>query len=162
MADETIASFFQKDHERLDRFFDEFQAVKACDAIGAREHFENFRRGLEQHMTWEEDILFPLFESKTDMKGSGPTQVMRWEHEQMRKLIKNLQEKIKGEALGDDDQEAALIESLARHNRKEESMLYPMVDRLITPEERQAVLRKIKISSETSTGGCCGMHHHEE
>src|SRR3989338_10749770 len=107
MADETIASFFQKDHERLDRFFDEFQAVKACDAIGAREHFENFRRGLERHMTWEEEILFPLFESKTDMKGSCPTQVMRWEHEQMRKLVKSLQEKMKKEEQGDEDKKAA-------------------------------------------------------
>lgn len=160
MADETIASYFQKDHERLDRLFDEFQAVQACDSIGARELFENFRRGLERHMAWEEEILFPLFESKTGMKDDGPTQMMRREHEQMRKLIKSLQEKMKKEEQGDEDQEAALIECLAQHNRKEENMLYPMIDQLITPEERQAVLSKIKISSETSAGGCCGVHDH--
>ena len=111
-------------------------------------------------MAWEEEILFPLFESKTGMKDDGPTQMMRREHEQMRKLIKSLQEKMKKEEQGDEDQEAALIECLAQHNRKEESMLYPMIDQLMTAEERQAVLSKIKISSETGAGGCCGVHDH--
>jgi len=162
MADETIASFFQKDHERLDRFFDEFQAVKACDAIGAREHFENFRRGLERHMAWEEEILFPLFESKTGMASGGPTQVMRLEHEQLKGLMKSLGEKMKQEELGDEGEESALLGLLAQHNQKEENILYPMIDQSITKEERKRIFDKINASSASSPRGCCGLHPHEE
>jgi iron-sulfur cluster repair protein YtfE (RIC family) len=160
MADETIASYFQKDHERLDHIFESFQAVKACDAIGAREHFENFRRGLEQHMKWEEEILFPLFESKTGMASGGPTQVMRLEHEQLKKLMKNLGEKMKQEEPGDEEQESALLELLAQHNHKEENILYTMIDQSVVGNERSEVFNKIKgTSSRPASGGCCGHSH---
>ena len=92
MTDDMIKSYFQRDHERLDNLFKEFQVTKACDIDSARKRFENFRRGLEQHMAWEENILFPLFESKTGMKYGGPTQVMRLEHEQLKTLLKSLEE----------------------------------------------------------------------
>lgn len=161
MTDDTIKFYFQGDHERLDCLFEQFQALKAYDVDGAREQFENFKRGLEQHMRWEEDILFPLFESKTGMKYGGPTQMMRLEHEQLKTLLKSLEKKMKQEEPGDDDQEAALIELLAQHNHKEENMLYPMIDESITEEERREVFRKIKDPSETGTGGCCcGMQNH--
>lgn len=160
MTDDTIKSYFQKDHDKLDGLFEEFQAVKACDAESAREHFGDFKHGLERHMAWEENILFPLFESKTGMKYGGPTQVMRLEHDQLKLLLRNLEEKMKQEELGDDDQETALIELLAQHNYKEENILYPMIDQSITEEERGEVFRKIKASSETGTGGCCGMRNH--
>ena len=149
MPEDMIKPYFEKDHERLDRLFEEFQVTKACDIVGAREPFENFRRVLERHMAWEEEILFPLFESKTGLKGEGPTQVMRLEHEHLRMLLKNLQEKINHKEAADDDQENELIAYLAQHNHKEENMLYPMIDGSITPEERQAVFKKIHGAPET-------------
>ena len=160
MTDDTIKFYFQEDHKRLDCLFEEFQAIKACDVDGAREQFESFKRGLEQHIAWEEDILFPLFESKTGMGNSGSTQMMRFEHKQLKTLLKSLQEKMQQEKPGDDDQEAALIELLAQHNHKEENILYPMIDGSVADGERQEVFKKIKASSETGAGGCCGMHNH--
>src|SRR3989338_5167911 len=144
MTDDMIKSYFQRDHERLDNLFKEFQVTKACDIDSARKRFENFRRGLEQHMALEENILFPLFESKTGMKYGGPTQVMRMEHDQLKTLLKSLDEKMKQEEPGDDDQEAALIGLLAQHNHKEENILYSMIDQSITEAERREVFRKIK------------------
>ena len=160
MTDETIASYFQKDHDRLDRIFEEFQAVKHCDVASAREHFENFRRGLERHMVWEEEILFPLFESKAGMTLDGPTQVMMLEHEQLKELMKSLAEKMKQEELGDEEQESALLELLAQHNHKEENILYPMIDQSITEDERKRIFDKINASSKSGTGGCYGLHPH--
>jgi regulator of cell morphogenesis and NO signaling len=45
----------------------------------AIKNFEEFKAGLEQHIVWEEEILFPSFEQKFGLPG-GPTEVMRWEH----------------------------------------------------------------------------------
>lgn len=159
MDNQTIKSYFQKDHEELDSLFDSFQTRKRCDFDEAKRDFEHFKQALFRHIAWEENILFPLFESKTGMQYGGPTQVMRLEHEQLKTLLKSLEEKMKQEEPGDDDEETVLIELLAQHNHKEENILYPMIDQSITEEERREVFRKIKASSETGTGGCCGMHN---
>jgi hemerythrin-like domain-containing protein len=74
---------------------------------------------------------------------SGPTQVMRMEHEQMRDLM---QEMANAVAAGNQDSYLGLSETLnmlmQQHNLKEENMLYPMSDRVLgataQPDPRRA------------------------
>lgn len=160
MQGDTIKCYFQKDHERLDNLLEEFQAASSFDIESGREFFEKFKRGLEQHMAWEEEILFPFFESKTGMRGGGPTYVMRYEHDQLKTLLKDIQEKINKEETGE-EQVNMLTTLLAQHNHKEENMLYPMIDESISSEERQEVFQKITGSPHTGSGGCgCGVEGH--
>ncbi|HTY99196.1 MAG TPA: hemerythrin domain-containing protein, partial [Rhodocyclaceae bacterium] len=46
-------------------------------------------REIEAHFATEEQVLFPAFEAATGMT-SGPTQMMRFEHAQMRELLGDL------------------------------------------------------------------------
>ena len=92
---QTIREFMQSDHKRLDDLFEMFQERKDTDQGEARRNFCPFRRGLFTHITWEEEILFPIFEERTGMKDNGPTFVMRAEHREIRDLLNRIREKIK-------------------------------------------------------------------
>jgi len=119
-----------------------FQHHKHCDEVFADteeacgngnwsrggEAFAKFAGELETHFTSEEELLFPAFESATGMV-SGPTEVMRGEHRQMRELLAQM--KLALDARDEDDFGGAaetLLIMMQQHNMKEENILYPMCD----------------------------------
>ena len=53
MKTKTLAKFYADDHHRLDGLFATFQDLKGKDPKRAKESFQAFRSGLEQHMAWE-------------------------------------------------------------------------------------------------------------
>jgi regulator of cell morphogenesis and NO signaling len=127
MNDPSINAHYTHDHDRLDGLFHRLQEMKSFDHPKAVQHFQEFKAGLEQHIVWEEEILVPSFEAKSRLLG-GPTEVMRWEHREIRKFLDAIAEKL---VRGDDDTEAeetGLRAVLCQHNHKEESILYPMID----------------------------------
>ena len=73
----TIREFYEKDHGRLDELFKTFQQLKRSHPPKAKGVFEEFKFGLERHIVWEEDLLFPLWEKKTGRSEEGPTVVMQ-------------------------------------------------------------------------------------
>ncbi len=115
---------------------------QACDAAWAlaEEHadggrwadagqaLQHFLAEMTRHLSAEETVLFPAFEQATGMT-SGPTLVMRTEHDQLRELFEEL-----GAALEarDGDRFAGAGETmlvlLQQHNLKEERILYPACD----------------------------------
>ena len=156
---ENITSFFQKDHHRLDGLFQQFRALKQSDPAKAKELFLQFRDGLLRHIRWEEDLLFPVFESKTGLHGSGPTAVMRFEHEQIQKALSRISEQMELGGSGLDDAEQMLIAVLVEHNMKEEVMLYPTMDEIVSDEEREGIFRKMDLMTGHEGGGhCCEQH----
>ena len=82
--------------------------------------------------------MFPAFETKTGMT-SGPTQVMRWEHEQIRGFLQAIAGKLAAETDDTSDDEADLLAVLGPHNHKEESILYPMIDQITDDGERAQI-----------------------
>ena len=60
----TISAFYEQDHDRLDDLFKTFQQFKRSDVAKAKEAFQGFKLGLQRHIVWEEDLLFPLWEEK--------------------------------------------------------------------------------------------------
>ena len=113
----------------------QFQHLTKIGSGKANDCFREFKGGLERHIAWEEDILFPLFEEKTGMTGTGPTEVMRMEHEQIKQLLEAIRHCLQ---LGTecDSGGAALIEILDAHNQKQEQILYPAIDDLFTEQDR--------------------------
>lgn len=143
----TILEFMSEDHDRLDNLFEEFNKLRKSDISRAKPLFVNFRVGLQAHIAWEEDILFPIFERETGMHDTGPTAVMRMEH----RHIKNFLEEISGKVLADelDELEIKLLEVLGSHNLKEENILYPAIDDLTNEQEKkQAIERMTELPSE--------------
>lgn len=155
--EEKISSFFEKDHSRLDGLFKQFQANKSKDFSLAKNCFKEFMFGLKRHIAWEEEILFPIFEEKTSMKDSGPTAVMRFEHDLIKRELDGIHKKVKAGQINTENEEASLLEILVQHNCKEEGILYPAMDQLLTEAEVNNVFEKIKKISAEEQPTCCGM-----
>jgi len=74
-------------------------------------------------------MLFPAFEAVTGMT-AGPTQMMRYEHAQMRELIEQMQStQQRREKNAFAGVAETLLVMMQQHNMKEENILYPMCDR---------------------------------
>jgi hemerythrin-like domain-containing protein len=137
---ETIVKFLGTDHRACDDLFASAEnAVALKDWDSARSLFGRFESSMAHHFAMEEEVLFPAFEARTGMS-MGPTQVMRWEHEQMRGLIEDM-----ARAAAGSDQEGylGLSETLnmlmQQHNVKEENMLYPMSDQVLATQRDQLI-----------------------
>ena len=135
---QRISEFMLRDHRACDdRFAMAENAAVGHDLAAWAENHEKFRQALERHFRMEEDVLFPAFEHQTGMT-SGPTEVMRSEHNQMREAMERM-----AEAVADRDRDAYLGESetllilMQQHNIKEESVLYPMSDQALAPRAEE-------------------------
>ncbi len=133
------------DHDRLDALFEEFRQTKTQDLPRARRLFDEFRSGLERHIVWEEDILFPAFEARTGMHEAGPTVVMRMEHRQIRELLAEIAQALEAGRTDTDTLEQDLLQVLGVHNSKEEGILYPWIDRELSDDERQALSTQLRV-----------------
>lgn len=116
-------------HKHCDEIFaDAEEACGSGDWATGEVAFVRLRNELETHFGSEEEVLFPAFEQATGMT-SGPTEVMRSEHRQMRDLLAQMQG-----ALNARDSDAfggaaeTLLILMQQHNMKEENILYPMCD----------------------------------
>ena len=140
----TIRRHFGDDHDRLDSLFHRFQQLKHTDRPSAHQLFAEYKAQLERHIAWEEEILFPLFEQRTGLTGGGPTAVMRLEHEEIKQHLAAIELKLGQNEVATAEDEAALLAVLEPHNLKEESILYPMIDKLTTEAERRGIFARIK------------------
>ena len=140
----TIVDFLGGDHRACDDLFASAEvAVAQKNWDSARSLFERFQTAMAHHLTMEEDVLFPAFEARTGMR-TGPTEVMRMEHAQMRGL---LQEMAGAVTNADESRYLGLSETLnmlmQQHNLKEENMLYPMSDQVLG-DERDSLIRAME------------------
>jgi iron-sulfur cluster repair protein YtfE (RIC family) len=154
----TISAFYEQDHDRLDESFKTFQKMKRADFPKAKEAFKTFKFGLQRHIVWEEDVLFPLWEEKTGMSEGGPTFVMRAEHRQIGQQLEAIHGKVADQNPDSDQEEQALLDLLGSHNMKEERVLYPAIDQLTSAEERETVFQDMKNIPEERYKLCCGQH----
>lgn len=134
------------DHERLARLeVGAFVARSAGDTDTALAWYESFSSGLRRHIAIEEQFLFPVFEERSGMgPGTGPTEVMRSEHREIVRLLGEILRTIGDPAKLPDEKRAAFHEILEEHHLKEEGMLYPAMDEVLTPEEGDALVSRIQ------------------
>ena len=157
MTQTTISTTYEADHDRLDGLFTSFRNLKRTDFPKAKEYFKQFKAGLQRHIIWEEEILFPAFEQKTGLSDSGPTHVMRMEHRRIGDLLEAIHEKVKMGDPNSDADEELLLTVLSVHNQKEEGILYPAIDRFLTADERSSVYTLMADLPEERYNTCC--HH---
>jgi len=150
MQTKSINRHYTEDHQRLDDLFHEYQALKSTDRRKAERVFNEFKTGLEQHIVWEEEILFPAFEGKLSQL-QGPTTVMRFEHQEIRKHLDSIALKLSEENFETSDEESQLESVLCPHNHKEEGILYPMMDQVFDEQERTGMFLKMKDTAQSSS-----------
>jgi regulator of cell morphogenesis and NO signaling len=154
----TVQEMFAADHDRLDSLFAEFRRLKRFDYAKAKENFKEFKIGLQRHIIWEEQILFPAFEKRTGMRDTGPTAVMRAEHRQIGDGLEAIHEKVRRADPNSDLEEEALLQVLSQHNQKEEMVLYPTLDRMLSEGEVTAAFEAMEKIPEEAYATCCGKH----
>jgi len=141
MPERTISSMFDEDHDRLDELFKSFHMLKRTDPAKAQQAFVDFKTGLQRHMVWEEDVLFPLWERKTGMTQGGPTFVMRQEHREIGESLAAIDRKVQAQNPESDHEEQEFVDLLERHNTTEEEVLYSAIDRATSMDERETVFQ---------------------
>lgn len=125
------APLFQH-HKHCDELF--ATAEEACtkgDWAAGETAFTLLADQLETHFSSEEQLLFPAFEAATGMT-SGPTEIMRGEHRQMRDLLAQMKAALAcrdGDAFGGGAETLLIL--MQQHNMKEENILYPMCDKVL-------------------------------
>jgi iron-sulfur cluster repair protein YtfE (RIC family) len=132
------------DHDELDALFHAFQDLRASDMDRAQRLFSQFKHGLQRHIVWEEDILFPIFEERTGMIDRGPTAVMRMEHRQIKECLEEIHSRLLNGAVTTADAEERLLLLLRLHNSKEEAVLYPWMDEALSAEERAVLVARME------------------
>ncbi len=128
----TVA-FFTTDHRECDALWAEFERVaEAGDKVRTAALWAQFEGVMERHFSMEEEVLFPAFEQATGMT-MGPTAVMRQEHKKMRAVLGAMGElAAAGDFEGVLDQGDTLHLLVQQHNAKEEGMLYPMAEGVLS------------------------------
>lgn len=136
------------DHDRLDALEQRaFEARSAGDLAEAARTYRAFAAGLRRHIGFEEHLLFPEFEARAGVPTDhGPTAVMRSEHREIEALVDRIEALISNPQAGPvvSASRDALHEVLGEHNLKEEQVLYPGVDRLMSEAERDDLVRRIQ------------------
>jgi regulator of cell morphogenesis and NO signaling len=110
---------------------------------------KEFKAALDPHSEREEGILFPMMGAYIGTT-SGPIAVMEYEHDQAKSNIGAFLAKVEGELDSNEKKKKAaeLIQNayfiLTEHFSKEENVLFPMAERMLTDEEKEELFRKIQ------------------
>jgi len=128
-----LAAFFEQDHRDCDaRWADVEELLATEDIEAARPAWLKFSAGMQRHITMEEEVLFPAFETASGMPEAGPTAALRTEHRQMQDLLGQISNAIES---GDSEQALdagdTLLMLIQQHNAREESELYPVAESLL-------------------------------
>ena len=134
------------DHDRLGAL--EAAAMEAWgggETRAAARLLLGFVFGLLRHIRFEESVLFPEFERLSGMTADrGPTAVMRVEHRAIEPLLEDMRAAAARGARPSEPTRADVRAMLHLHNLKEESVLYPMLDRALDPQESDALVYRFQ------------------
>jgi hemerythrin-like domain-containing protein len=95
------------------------------------------------HNEREEEVLFPMMERYMPAQ-AGPTAVMRAEHRELWDLLGRLRAALSGSAPDPAPVRAtglAVVDLLRRHIEKENAILFPMAQQMLSAEEMEEVAR---------------------
>lgn len=133
----------------LDRLSSACSEGKPLDTQSASEAVDFFKVFADRcHHGKEEDLLFPMMESKGFSPEHGPTGVMRHEHELGRRSIQGMTEAIRDFSAGKSEAQQRFAEHaksyselLRQHIQKEDHCLFQMADQTLTPAEKEELSR---------------------
>jgi len=167
-ADRKPSRVLKDEHRIIERVLSVLQSLVAkmesgvnpeCDALN---HCVQFFRLFADacHHAKEEDLLFPVLESRGIPREGGPIGVMLHEHAQARGLTKEMGEALAEIEAGSADgkerfQTAArhYVSLLSNHIQKEDNILYVMGDRVMTAEDQDSLCSRFCEVGCRSFGG---------
>ncbi len=136
----SIGEIFAHDHRRIERALEVSAAlVDAARWDEAANAFATFRRGIEQHMRVEEQVLFPAVEEGAE---TPLTAILRKGHRDLRVFFDELDDALKARDADEYGRIAVSIRALLeRHDEKEEAELYPVAQARLGAEAAAVATR---------------------
>ena len=98
------------------------------------------------HFGLEEQALFPVL-ARHLSSTQGPLAVMHAEHAEFRELLNSLRS---GGSAGQRTYARSVIDLLRAHIAKEDHVLFPMAERLLSAEEKNEVERRAALASDAA------------
>ena len=138
-------------HARLNEFFALHQeALIDLDLPMARRHLDDHALAIGLHIREEEEVLLPVFARRAGRIAGGTTEIFEAEHRHILALVEDLRREVGTIRLDDPalrrrvialfDREALYKHLLDHHDRRERNVLYPVLDRVTSAEEREQML----------------------
>jgi hemerythrin-like domain-containing protein len=143
----SVTAPLQDHHHQCDTLFARAEHTAEQGDWGAcSSAFGEFAMQMERHFQIEEGVLFPAFEAATGIR-SGPTEMMRMEHGQMRGLLVQMAANLAVRDAEDFGGNAeTLLILMQQHNIKEENILYPLCDRTLGTAVGETVAERMGVA----------------
>lgn len=169
----SVTDQLKEEHKVIERMLDVLRVASDRLERGEEVSMDVFREAVDFirnfadrcHHGKEEETLFPVLEERGIPREGGPIGVMLTEHEQGRGFVGALTEAVERYARGDEAAKAVIIENargyvnlLRQHIPKEDTVLFPMVDRLLGDEDQRRLLERFEEVEEERIGK--GKHQH--
>ena len=160
---ETATKNLENDHEYILRLISvmermvleistNLEHIKLAVSL-IRNYADGFHHGKEEH------LFFPFLERKGFSKDHGPLSVMIHEHAEGRKFVTEMELEIANIKNGDESSFTILYENmqgyidlLRTHIGKENKVLFPLADKVLTKDDQEELLKEFAILENTVLG----------
>lgn len=142
----TVREAMAWSHGRIEELEEAaFAARHAHRYAEARSTFARFAHALRRYIEVEEHLVLPEFDARCGIAPElGPSAVIRAEHRAMSAMIDLIASEI-GDPQAPVELTRAELRTLLRdHHLKEDHVLYPALDRLLSEEESEALVRRAR------------------
>lgn len=146
----SLLELVEVHRDLAERFARHRDLVVGLEFGRALEALAEFETALRRHMEDEERLLLPLYESRVGRVPGGDPQFFYLEHANLLRNLETLSESLRRLAANPRagrrqaheflHQEGLFLHLMEHHDRREQSFLYPQLDRVLTEEERRGLL----------------------
>jgi iron-sulfur cluster repair protein YtfE (RIC family) len=134
-----VSKYMTEHHKLIDKLFDNYRTMRRGGDNKTLRSFNDISIQLLKHMDWEEEIFFPLFETRFN-NGSAPTSMLRRQHIQIKEYLDKIKHELTEYRYNTEDLEHSFKNLLGVHNATEEYAVYSWIDDLMDDEEKQRLL----------------------
>jgi iron-sulfur cluster repair protein YtfE (RIC family) len=144
-------------HRELEDIFYWHQvALLRGDYGGAKALLDNYEETLSTHMAEEEEILIPLYVQRAPPLQGGKGEFFKQEHDKIKEWIGRLKLRMSRVENKPDpkividlfDDEAWFKKIIEHHTLRENRILYPALENVVTEKEKSSLLRLLTFSPE--------------
>jgi len=154
----AVISDLMKVHKVIDDLFFEHQkALLHFDFEKALGMLRAYQSTLLSHMADEENVLLPVYSERAEFPDAGAPKLYFDDHTKMRSYIDLFMQETFGLASESEierkllqllDREAFYMRLCSHHDRRESDFLYPILDALLSEEERREMLDRVILRGE--------------
>ncbi|MGC5324144.1 hemerythrin domain-containing protein [Brevibacillus sp. SYSU BS000544] len=157
-----LLAFYYRDHDVVEDRLESIKVAILSDQIWSEENrqiidsFTQFlRHELENHLIEEEQILFPQI-AEVLGQANGPISLMNGEHQTLRSLVDELVVEVESCKMIHQKTNRLIEllyqvdEFLADHMYKENCVLFPMAEQILTDFQKAQVLHALQARRETA------------